>query len=153
MICVQTFDFSVEEQLSWLTEDNQQDGAVVTFVGRVRNNNTNREIEHKVVALELEHYPAMTEKSIEQIVDQANQRWSLGKVSVVHRVGRLQVGEQIVFVGVTSAHRKAAFEACEFIMDYLKVKAPFWKKEITEQGDVWLDAKKSDSIQSLTWLD
>lgn len=147
MISIQTEDFSLNTESELLTSNNEQDGALVTFVGRVRDKNLNR----NVTALHLEHYPEMTEKSLANIITQARNRWPISRVKVIHRIGTLQVGEQIVFVGVTSAHRQAAFAACEFIMDYLKVEAPFWKKEITTEGAHWLEARTSDQQKASDW--
>ena len=147
MISIQSADFSISEETELLEQNNQQDGALVTFTGRVRNKNLGSD----VTALHLEHYPGMTEKSLAKIIEQAQQRWPTGRIKVIHRIGTLQVGEQIVFVGVTSKHRKAAFDACEFIMDYLKVDAPFWKKEITTEGERWLDARQSDKQKAQSW--
>ncbi|EWH11558.1 molybdenum cofactor biosynthesis protein E [Catenovulum agarivorans DS-2] len=148
LIKVQHDDFNVAEQYQQLIQNNQQDGAVVFFVGLVRDFNQQQSIK----SLTLEHYPAMTEKVLNLIVEQAREKWPLGRISVVHRVGTMQLGEQIVFVGVTSQHRQAAFEAGQFIMDILKTQAPFWKKEQTEQGSHWVDAKESDQTQAQTWL-
>ncbi|CSG08807.1 molybdopterin guanine dinucleotide biosynthesis protein MoaE [Shigella sonnei] len=116
--------FSVGEEYPWLAE-RDEDGAVVTFTGKVRNHN----LGDSVKALTLEHYPGMTEKALAEIVDEARNRWPLGRVTVIHRIGELWPGDEIVFVGVTSAHRSSAFEAGQFIMDYLKTRAPFWKRE------------------------
>ncbi len=146
-ISIQASDFCLTEQVALLEKNNNSDGAIVTFVGRVRNHNDGA----KVTNLTLEHYPGMTEKSLQKIITTARSRWDIGRVSVIHRIGKLTIGEQIVFVGVTSKHRKDAFAANEFIMDYLKVSAPFWKKEQTPSGDVWLDAKVSDSNKAQTW--
>jgi molybdopterin synthase catalytic subunit len=146
-ISIQQQDFSLSEQVLWLENNNVEDGAVVTFVGRVRKQNEGSQVS----SLTLEHYPGMTEKSLLKIIEQAKQRWNIGRVSVIHRVGTLSLGEQIVFVGVTSKHRHDAYAANEFIMDFLKVDAPFWKKEQTEQGEKWLDAKSSDEAKALTW--
>ncbi len=121
MISIQTQDFDISTETQLLEQDNHADGALVTFTGRVRNKN----LGDQVTALHLEHYPGMTEKSLAKIIEQAQSRWPINRVKVIHRIGTLTVGEQIVFVGVTSPHRKAAFAACEFIMDYLKVDAPF----------------------------
>lgn len=145
-ISIQTDDFSVNDELACL-EKGVQDGAVVTFSGRVRNKN----LGENVRGLFLEHYPGMTEKSLKKIIDEAYQRWQIGRVTVIHRIGQLTVGEQIVFVGVTSKHRQDAFAANEFIMDFLKVKAPFWKKELTDSGEKWLDARTSDKDKAQTW--
>lgn len=150
-ISIQTNDFSLADEVALLEEDNLTDGAVVTFTGRVRNNNNG----NAVTTLTLEHYPGMTEKSLTKIIMQAKERWQIGRVKVIHRIGELSIGDQIVFVGVTSKHRQDAFAANEFIMDYLKVKAPFWKKEqITDEGKTsenWLDAKNSDTDKADLW--
>jgi len=150
-ISIQTNDFSLADEVALLEEDNITDGAVVTFTGRVRDNNNG----NSVTTLTLEHYPGMTEKSLAKIIMQAKERWQLGRVKVIHRIGELNIGDQIVFVGVTSKHRQDAFAANEFIMDYLKVKAPFWKKEqITDEGKTsenWLDAKNSDTDKADLW--
>ncbi|WP_343551553.1 molybdopterin synthase catalytic subunit MoaE [Pantoea sp.] len=123
------------------------DGAVVTFTGKVRNHN----LGDSVAALTLEHYPGMTEKALADIVVEARQRWALQQVTVIHRVGELFPGDEIVFVGVSSAHRGSAFAATEFIMDYLKTRAPFWKREVTAQGDRWVDARDSDHQAAERW--
>jgi molybdopterin synthase catalytic subunit len=146
-ISIQTQDFNLSDEVALLEQNNDIDGAVVTFTGRVRNKNEGL----KVSGLYLEHYPGMTEKSLEKIINTAQQRWDIGRVTVIHRIGQLSIGEQIVFVGVTSMHRKDAFAANEFIMDYLKVQAPFWKKELTEQGEKWLDAKSTDTNKAQQW--
>ncbi len=146
-ISIQAQDFSLAEEVALLEENNDIDGAVVTFTGRVRNKNEGL----NVTALTLEHYPGMTEKSLEKIILEAKERWHIGRVKVIHRIGRLAIGDQIVFVGVTSQHRKDAFAANEFIMDFLKVKAPFWKKELTEEGEKWLAAKNSDNNKAEQW--
>jgi len=146
-ISIQTQDFNLQNEVDLLEQDNDIDGAVVTFTGRVRNKNEGLQ----VTALTLEHYAGMTEKSLAKIIEQAQTRWQIGRVSVIHRIGKLHIGEQIVFVGVTSMHRQDAFAAAEFIMDYLKVEAPFWKKEVTELGEKWLDAKQSDNQKAQQW--
>jgi len=146
-ISIQTADFSLADEVALLEQDNAVDGAVVTFTGRVRNQNEGK----SVTSLTLEHYPGMTEKSLASIISQAKQRWRIGRVKVIHRVGELFIGDQIVFVGVTSKHRKDAYAANEFIMDYLKIKAPFWKKETSEAGENWLDAKGSDEDKAAQW--
>ncbi|MCG3886716.1 molybdopterin synthase catalytic subunit MoaE [Photobacterium leiognathi] len=146
MISVQFDDFSVADEYAKLSEGTEA-GAVVTFIGKVRDFNQG----DTVTGLSLEHYPGMTEKSLQEIVDQANQRWPLLKTRVIHRVGDLALGDQIVFVGVTSAHRGAAFEACEFIMDYLKTRAPFWKKEQTPEQSRWVDARETDTSAADRW--
>ncbi|PSW44983.1 molybdopterin synthase catalytic subunit MoaE [Photobacterium leiognathi] len=146
MISVQFDDFSVADEYAKLSEGTEA-GAVVTFIGKVRDFNQG----DAVTGLSLEHYPGMTEKSLQEIVDQANQCWPLLKTRVIHRVGDLALGDQIVFVGVTSAHRGAAFEACEFIMDYLKTRAPFWKKEQTPEQSRWVDARETDTSAADRW--
>ena len=146
-ISIQTEDFSLENEVNLLEKDNFSDGAVVTFTGRVRNKNDGL----KVSGLFLEHYPGMTEDALEKIIDNARQRWNIGRVKVIHRIGQLNIGDQIVFVGVTSEHRQDAFAANEFIMDYLKVKAPFWKKELTEEGEKWLASRNVDQDKAKQW--
>jgi molybdopterin synthase catalytic subunit len=141
----QDFDFAYEYQK--LRDSNNSDGALVTFVGLVRDMN----LQQSVSGLFLEHYPAMTAKVLNNIVKQARAKWQLGSVSIIHRVGQLNVSEQIVFVGVTSQHRQSAYHANEFIMDYLKTDAPFWKKETTTRGDRWIEAKASDLKKSQDW--
>ncbi|MGK0382618.1 MAG: molybdopterin synthase catalytic subunit [Flavobacteriales bacterium] len=141
----QDFDFAYEYQK--LRDSNNSDGALVTFVGLVRDMN----LQQSVSGLFLEHYPAMTAKVLNNIVKQARAKWQLGSVSIIHRVGQLNVSEQIVFVGVTSQHRQSAYHANEFIMDYLKTDAPFWKKETTTRGDRWIEAKTSDLKKSQDW--
>ncbi|HAK35267.1 MAG TPA: molybdopterin synthase catalytic subunit MoaE [Pantoea sp.] len=138
--------FSMADEYAWLSTSDA-DGAVVTFTGKVRNHN----LGDSVAALTLEHYPGMTEKALHEIVDEAHSRWPLQRVSVIHRIGELFPGDEIVFVGVTSAHRGSAFAAAEFIMDYLKTRAPFWKREATEQGDRWVDARDSDHQAAQRW--
>ncbi|UTV26845.1 molybdopterin synthase catalytic subunit MoaE [Photobacterium atrarenae] len=146
MISVQVEDFSVAEEYASLAEGNDA-GAVVTFVGKVRDFNQG----DTVTGLSLEHYPGMTEKALNDIVAQAHERWPLLQTRVIHRVGDLALGDQIVFVGVTSAHRGAAFQACEFIMDYLKTRAPFWKKERTPTVSRWVDARETDTTAAERW--
>lgn len=138
--------FSVGEEYTWLAE-RDEDGAVVTFTGKVRNHN----LGDSVRALTLEHYPGMTEKTLADIIQQARERWPLGRVTVVHRIGELWPGDEIVFVGVTSVHRGSAFAAGEYIMDYLKTRAPFWKREATEEGDRWVEARESDQQAAKRW--
>ncbi|SEK86964.1 molybdopterin synthase subunit MoaE [Colwellia chukchiensis] len=146
MIFVQSEDFVVADEYQRLASDNQ-DGAIVTFVGKVRDFNEGLGIQ----GLSLEHYPGMTEKVLNDIEAQARQHWPLNKVTIIHRFGDLSLGEQIVFIGVTSPHRKAAFAACEFLIDFLKTRAPFWKKERTNAGSKWLDAKASDDDHAQQW--
>ncbi|NRA53537.1 MAG: molybdopterin synthase catalytic subunit MoaE [Gammaproteobacteria bacterium] len=150
MISVQTQDFDIGALYQQLNNDQLNPhgyGAIVTFVGKVRDFNQ----QQHVAAMSLEHYPGMTEKSLAAIIQQAKSRWPIGEPIIIHRVGQLQPGDQIVYIGVTSAHRKAAFEACEFLIDYLKIKAPFWKKEQTDQGLVWVDARETDQAAATRW--
>jgi len=144
-VSVQTGDFDVGAETAALSAGRHDVGAVANFVGLVRGGDG-------LIAMTLEHYPAMTLKSLEEIVAQATVRWSLLDVRVVHRIGRLLPGDQIVFVGVASSHRGDAFAACEFIMDYLKTRAPFWKKEETADGACWVDARESDADAAARWL-
>lgn len=147
-ICVQQNDFDVGQEYSALIAGNAAAGAVVFFVGRVRDFNDGR----LVAGLSLEHYPGMTEKILEQILSEAKLRWELVSARIIHRVGELRLGDQIVFVGVTSAHREHAFQAAEFLMDFLKTRAPFWKKEITQDGEnVWVEAKNKDGEAAERW--
>ncbi|MBM6550225.1 molybdopterin synthase catalytic subunit MoaE [Marinomonas ostreistagni] len=145
-ISVQEADFNVQTLYESLCVPHKT-GAVAMFVGRVRDFSENPEQSSFV----LEHYPGMTERNIEKIVAQAQQRWTLLGVKVVHRVGELGVDDQIVFVGVASAHRAEAFAACDFIMDYLKSRAAFWKKEITPKASNWVEAKQSDEDSLQRW--
>ncbi|WP_315711066.1 molybdopterin synthase catalytic subunit MoaE [Brenneria uluponensis] len=138
--------FNVGEEYNWLAQCDE-DGAVVTFTGKVRNHNLG---EH-VSALTLEHYPGMTEKALADIVAEARSRWPLQRVSVIHRIGALYPGDEIVFVGVTGAHRSTAFDAAQFIMDYLKTRAPFWKREATPEGDRWIESHDSDKQAAERW--
>ncbi|OZA06112.1 MAG: molybdenum cofactor biosynthesis protein MoaE [Methylophilaceae bacterium 17-44-8] len=147
MVKVQTEDFDVGMVLAAMRHGNSSIGAMVSFVGLVRDLNDNA----SVTTLTLEHYPDMTEKSLQAIVDQAKHRWELLDVVVIHRVGTLKPTDQIVLVVVTSAHRQAAFLACEFVMDYLKTQAPFWKKETSPQGAHWVEAKTSDDEAQARW--
>jgi len=144
---VQTEDFDLRLEHQQLIQNDHGIGAVVAFIGMVRDLN----LADDVVALELEHYPGMTEKSLQQIVDQAMARWRILDARVVHRVGTLQPTDQIVLVVVAGAHRGDAFAACEFIMDYLKTEAPFWKKEQTPQGERWVDARHTDDAAAARW--
>jgi molybdopterin synthase catalytic subunit len=146
-VSVQEADFDVARLQASLLAGAHEEGAVATFTGYVRRANEQRQ----VYTLELEHYPGMTEGSITQIVRQAAERWPLLAASVVHRVGKLSVGDQIVWVGVASAHREAALCACEFIMDYLKTRAPFWKKELGPDGEHWVSARQHDSSRAARW--
>ena len=149
-VVIQTADFNLSDELSALRQHDHRVGAVCSFVGTVRkgyegNNGP------PVLSMELEHYPGMTERAIEAMVDDAHQRFNIFAARVIHRVGVLQPGDQIVMVAVTSAHRGESFKACEFLMDYLKTQAPFWKKEQTPQGAQWVDARVSDDEALARW--
>lgn len=147
MIRVQSEDFDLQLEYDQLRQQSSV-GAVVTFSGLVRDCN----LGEKVSGLTLEHYPGMTEKSLTEIVEQAKQRWNILACTVIHRIGKLALQDQIVFVGVAALHRQEAFASCEFIMDYLKTQAPFWKKESNEQGDsYWVDARESDQQALCKW--
>lgn len=144
---VQTEDFDVGFEINQLGKARKGIGAVVSFVGLVRDLNNGDTISQ----LTLEHYPGMTEKSLISIIGQAEKRWRILDALIIHRVGTLQPSDQIVLVAVTSAHRGDAFAACEFIMDYLKTEAPFWKKEVTSQGERWVDDKQEDEAARDRW--
>jgi molybdopterin synthase catalytic subunit len=144
---VQEADFDTGRELDALTKGRADVGALASFVGLVRDENDGSTVR----GMSLEHYPGMTEKALEDICSQAMQRWRLIDALVIHRVGALRPGDRIVLVGVTSAHRGDAFEACEFIMDYLKTRAPFWKREETPQGARWVEARDSDDAAAGRW--
>ena len=144
---VQTEDFDLSTEVAQLRRHSLKVGAVVTFIGTVRDLNEGEQ----VAEMELEHYPGMTEKALQDIVDQAKSRWEIFDALVIHRVGPMKPLEQIVLVAVTSAHRGEAFDACEFIIDYLKTQAPFWKKEQTPSGARWVDARVSDDEAMAKW--
>lgn len=151
-VSVQEADFDVGAETAALSAGRLDVGAVATFVGLVRADKLSGE-GSEVSAMTLEHYPGMTEKSLEAIIAEAGGRWALQGVRVIHRFGRLLPGERIVFVGVASAHRGDAFAACEFIMDYLKTRAPFWKKEDTPEGGRWVDAREADDSAAARWAE
>lgn len=144
---VQEGDFDVGRELDALTNGRRDVGGLASFVGLVRDANDG----HAIHGMTLEHYPGMTEKALEDICAQASGRWKVLDVVVIHRVGSLKPGDRIVFVGVASAHRGDAFAACEFIMDYLKTRAPFWKREDTPQGAKWVEARASDDSAAQRW--
>jgi molybdopterin synthase catalytic subunit len=146
---IQQEDFDLGAEVAALRASDLGVGAVASFIGTVRDRNAGHPGE--VSTLELEHYPGMTEAAIEQMIDQALQRFDIRAARVVHRVGPMQPGEQIVLVVVSSAHRGAAFQACEFLMDYLKTQAPFWKKETTPEGARWVDARVADDAALARW--
>ena len=144
---VQTQDFDLSTEVARLRQQDTGVGAVCAFVGTVRDRNDGS----SVASMELEHYPGMTERSIEQMLQQAQARFDIRAARVIHRVGLLHPQDQIVLVAVTSAHRGQSFQACEFLMDYLKTQAPFWKKELTPQGARWVDARVSDDDALARW--
>ncbi|RYG07841.1 MAG: molybdopterin synthase catalytic subunit MoaE [Chitinophagaceae bacterium] len=147
MISIQHEDFDVGAEYKFLTEGDTASGAVVTFTGRVRELN----LSQNVLGLHIEHYPGMTEKALQEILDEAQARWNIVRSKIIHRVGDLCLGDNIVFVGVTSMHRGDAFHAAEFLMDYLKTRAPFWKKELTQNGAVWIAARSEDQQSADKW--
>lgn len=147
MISVQSDDFSVEAVCDELRQKAGDTGAIVTFTGLVREFAKDRSIH----LMTLEHYPGMTEKSLQSIVDKADKRWDINDSIIIHRVGALKPGDQIVIVAIASRHRKDAFEAAEFIMDYLKTDAPFWKKEHTDAGEHWVAQDSKDIDASRRW--
>ena len=147
-IRIQADDFDLSAEIAALRKGDPRIGAVVTFLGTVRDMNDGSQVK----GMTLEHYPGMTEKALQEILDQANNRWDIYQTLVIHRVGQLQPEDQIVLVAVTSAHRGEAFSACEFIMDYLKTAAPFWKKEDTPEGGKWVDARVTDETAMARWV-
>lgn len=146
-VTIQTDDFDLSTEVARLREGDLRVGAVCSFVGTVRDRNDGQSVK----TLELEHYPGMTEKAIEAMIDEARRRFDIFGARVIHRVGLLQPLDQIVLVAVTSAHRGESFLACEFLMDYLKTQAPFWKKEDTPEGARWVDARVSDDQALAKW--
>ncbi len=146
-IRIQTADFNVSAEIAALRRNNPKIGAVASFIGIVRDVNEG----DAVAEMTLEHYPGMTEKAIEEIIAQARSRWNVLNVLVIHRVGQLKPMDQIVLVVVAGEHRGEAFAACEFIMDYLKTRAPFWKKEQAGKGARWVEARETDDIAAERW--
>ncbi len=146
-VSIQTADFDLSREVAELRRGNKGTGAVCSFIGTVRDRNDGSSVR----TLELEHYPGMTEKAIEAMIDDAHRRFDIHAVRVIHRVGLLQPLDQIVLVAVSSAHRGESFQACEFLMDYLKTQAPFWKKEDTPEGARWVDARVSDDAALARW--
>jgi molybdopterin synthase catalytic subunit len=144
---VQTEDFDVGAEIAALRRGDPAVGAIASFVGLVRDVNAG----DRVSEITLEHYPGMTQKAVQEIVEEAKSRWEIVDVLVIHRIGTLRPTDQIVLVAVTGAHRGAAFAACEFVMDYLKTRAPFWKKEQTPAGSRWVDARSSDDAAAQRW--
>lgn len=152
MIRVQAENFDVGAEINALSNGNPAIGGICSFVGLVRDFQHTKEDETRVQAMTLEHYPGMTEKKLQEIEEIARTRWPLEDVLIIHRYGRLEPGENIVLVVTASAHRKAAFESCEFLMDYLKTKAPFWKLEEDETGQgSWVDAREADETAVQKW--
>jgi len=148
-VTIQTADFNVADEIAALRAQDPRVGAVCSFIGTVRDHTQGEP--GKISSMELEHYPCMTEASIEAMIDEAFKRFDIYAARVIHRVGLLQPLDQIVLVVVTSAHRGESFQACEFLMDYLKTQAPFWKKEQTPEGANWVDARVSDDAALAKW--
>ena len=146
-IKIQESDFDLSAEIAALRKGDPRVGAVVSFLGAVRDMNDGSQVK----SMTLEHYPGMTEKALQEILDQAKARWDIYQTLVIHRVGPLLPEDQIVLVAVTRAHRGEAFAACEFIMDYLKTAAPFWKKEDTPEGSRWVDARVTDEVALSKW--
>jgi molybdopterin synthase catalytic subunit len=146
-VSIQTQDFDVAAEIAALRDSDAGVGAVCSFIGTVRDRNDGA----SVSAMELEHYPGMTETAIEDMIDEAFRRFDIRGARVIHRVGPLQLKDQIVLVVVTSSHRGESFHACEFLMDYLKTQAPFWKKERTPEGERWVDARVADDAALQRW--
>ncbi|MDI1271351.1 MAG: molybdenum cofactor biosynthesis protein MoaE [Polaromonas sp.] len=146
-VSIQTGDFNLAEEIAALRANDKRVGAVCSFIGTVRDRNDGSDVS----SMELEHYPGMTEKAIEAMIDEAMVRFDIFGARVIHRVGLLQPLDQVVMVAVTSAHRGESFQACEFLMDYLKTQAPFWKKEQTPDGARWVDARVSDDAALAKW--
>jgi molybdopterin synthase catalytic subunit len=146
-VTIQRADFDLAAEVAALRHGDAEVGAVAAFVGTVRDRNEGAQVS----AMELEHYPGMTERAIEAMVRQAHERFQIHGVRVIHRIGSLLPGDQIVLVVVTSSHRQEAFQACEFLMDYLKTQAPFWKKEATPDGARWVDARQADDAALARW--
>jgi molybdopterin synthase catalytic subunit len=146
-VVIQTADFNLAAEIDALRASDKRVGAVCSFVGTVRDRNDGQ----SVSTMELEHYPGMTEKSIEAMIDEAFKRFNIFGARVIHRVGLLQPLDQVVMVAVTSSHRGESFQACEFLMDYLKTQAPFWKKEQTPEGARWVDARVADDAALAKW--
>jgi molybdopterin synthase catalytic subunit len=146
-LSIQTEDFNLQDEYQRLLDADNLSGAIVTFVGRVRDIS----VDKKISGLYLEHYSGMTEASLNNILQESAKRFQINAARIIHRVGQLNSLEQIVFVGVTSVHREDAFAAAEFMMDYLKHQAPFWKKELTESGESWVEAKEKDLKLFARW--
>ena len=145
-IVVQTKDFDLTTEVEFIKSSSPNVGAIVSFIGTVRDLNN-----ESLVSLTLEHYPEMTEKSLESIANKARDKWELESITIIHRVGTLCIGDQIVLVITTSEHRQEAFDSCNFIMDYLKTDAPFWKKEISDKEEKWVEIRETDEKQKSRW--
>ena len=145
-IVVQTEDFDLTSEVELIKSTNSSIGAVVSFIGTVRDL-----ISESLISLTLEHYPGMTEKSLRSIADKARKKWEIESVTIIHRVGTLGIGDQIVLVITSSKHRQAAFDSCNYIMDFLKTDAPFWKKEVSDKEEKWVGKRESDEEQKKRW--
>lgn len=145
-IIVQTEDFDLASEVELIKSTNSSIGAVVSFIGTVRDLTS-----ESLVSLTLEHYPGMTEKSLRSIAEKARKKWEIESVTIIHRVGTLGIGDQIVLVITSSKHRQAAFDSCNFIMDFLKTDAPFWKKEVSDKEEKWVGKRESDEEQKKRW--
>ena len=145
-IVVQTEDFDLTSEVELIKSTNSSIGAVVSFIGTVRDLTS-----ESLISLTLEHYPGMTEKSLRSIADNARKKWEIESVTIIHRVGTLGIGDQIVLVITSSKHRQAAFDSCNYIMDFLKTDAPFWKKEVSDKEEKWVGKRESDEEQKNRW--
>ena len=145
-IVVQTEDFDLTSEVELIKSTNSSIGAVVSFIGTVRDLTS-----ESLISLTLEHYPGMTEKSLRSIADKARKKWEIESVTIIHRVGTLGIGDQIVLVITSSKHRQAAFDSCNYIMDFLKTDAPFWKKEVSDKEEKWVSKRESDEEQKKRW--
>ena len=145
LIQAEAIDLDKEHRL--LQDSDGSVGAIATFYGTVRDSNENR----RVQSIFIEHYSGMTETNLKNIINEAKERWKISAATIIHRIGKLEVGEGIVFVGTASSHRKDAFQSCDFIMDYLKTNAPLWKKETHDRGEDWVSSKESDQIFARSW--
>ena len=145
-IIVQTEDFDLASEVELIKSTNSSIGAVVSFIGTVRDLTS-----ESLVSLTLEHYPGMTEKSLRSIAEKARKKWEIESVTIIHRVGTLGIGDQIVLVITSSKHRQAAFDSCNYIMDFLKTDAPFWKKEVSNKEEKWVGKRESDEEQKKRW--
>jgi molybdopterin synthase catalytic subunit len=145
-IIVQTEDFDLTTEVELIKSTNSNIGAVVSFIGTVRDLTS-----ESLVSLSLEHYPGMTEKSLTSIADKARNKWEIESITIIHRVGTLGIGDQIVLVITSSKHRQAAFDSCNYIMDFLKTDAPFWKKEVSDKEEKWVGKRESDEEQKKRW--